>query len=128
MPVIYWSIRGRDHPSDFIGLTELSGKGIDLEKPREVAFVLFVRTEASAQFLAERLSSEGFSTHSQPGKVEVLSRRGNSSTIEEGFFVVASKSVVLYGDTLRVLRRRLTAFAERENGVYLGWHADDSSH
>jgi hypothetical protein len=127
MPVIYWSIRGRDHPFDRIVLTQLSGKGINLEKQREVEFGLFVRTEPSAKHIAERLTSEGFTVRYESGKVKVRVRRTAPATTQEGFLVFAAKSVNLYGDTLRTVRKQFSAMAEKENGAYLGWQALDLS-
>lgn len=127
MPVIYWSIRNRDHPFDRIVLTQLSGKGINLEKPREVEFGLFVRTEPSAKHLAERLTTEGFAVQFQPGNVEVRAHRRASPTMEEGFLIFATKQVVLYGDTLRSVRKQFSALAEGESGAYIGWQAKDLS-
>jgi hypothetical protein len=127
MPIIYLSIRKRDHAVDRIKMTQLSGRGINLEKPREVEFALFVRTGASAKHIAERLTSDGFLTHYEPGKIEVRANRAAETTSDEGFIIIASKVVVLYGDTLRTIRRDFSALAQKENGTYIGWQAKDLS-
>ena len=128
LPVIYFSIRKRgEHAGDHLQLTALSGKGVNLEKPREVDFALFVRTEASANHIASQLAPEGYTVRHEPGKLEVRAKRSAPATIEEGHLVVATKVVVLYGDTLRKVRARFSSLAGKENGVYIGWQAKDLS-
>jgi Regulator of ribonuclease activity B len=127
MPIIYLSMRKRDHAVDQVQMAQLSGKGINLEKPREVEFAMFVRTEASAKHLVELLSQEGFESTYQEGTVQVRLKRGAQATSETGVIVLTTKVVVLYGDTLREVRKRFSQLAEKENGMYLGWQAKDLS-
>jgi Regulator of ribonuclease activity B len=127
VPIIYFSIRKRDHAVDRIQMTQLSAKGINLEKPREVEFALFVRTEASAAHITEQLIAEGYSARYEAGKIELRAKRGAQATSEEGHVIVATKVVVLYGDTLRLVRTHFSALAEKENGMYIGWQAKDLS-
>ncbi|RVU47066.1 ribonuclease E inhibitor RraB [Rubrivivax rivuli] len=128
LPIIYLSIRGRgENTEDHAKLTALSGRGINLERARRVQFVLFVRTEASADYLSSRLTTEGYSVQCEPGEIEIYYKRDEPASLEEGRFLVACKVVVLYGNTLGRIRTRLSALAAQENGYYLGWQAQDLS-
>ncbi len=46
---------------------------------------------------------------------------------DEGYLLWATKSVVLYGGTVKEMRQKLSALASKENGKYLGWTALDES-
>jgi hypothetical protein len=126
LPIIYYSIRKRgEHAGDRLQLTVLSGKGINLERPREVEFVLFVRTEPSASHLAAQLTPEGYTVRYEPGTIEIRSKPGAQAAPDEGHLVIATKVVVLYGDTLSKVRAQFSALAQKENGYYVGWQAKD---
>jgi hypothetical protein len=117
----------RDHPADWTQLKQLSDQGINLEAPREVEFVIFVRTEASARHVATLLANDGFTAAFQQGDVAIPTRGRSAPDPDEGFIVSARKVVILYGDTLKLLRQSLGRIASKENGLYIGWRAIDRS-
>jgi hypothetical protein len=124
-----WGVRSalkRDHRSDFRAMQELSAKGIDLEAPREIEFAAFVRTDASAKYIASQLEQEGYVVTREPGEIEVTAKAAKPEK-SLGFLVKARKVLVIYGSTLKDVRARLTALASKEDGHYLGWQVLDQS-
>lgn len=116
----------RDNVADWLQLKRLSDKGVSVEAPREVEFVVLVRTESSAQHIAQHLATEGFETRFEKGGYQVQ-KRGTVAENDEGYLVWARKTVVLYGETLKAMRQKLGGLATKENGKYLGWKALDES-
>jgi hypothetical protein len=117
----------RNSAPDLLQLKRLVGQGLNIERPRLVAFHLFVRTEASARYLAEKLGELGYEVGFESGKISLERRAAANAGPQEGFLVVAKRIVVLYGETLRDARQRLSQLAEKENGIYVGWQALDLS-
>ncbi|MGE4049446.1 MAG: ribonuclease E inhibitor RraB [Piscinibacter sp.] len=125
-----WGVRSalkRDHKTDFVAMQELVAAGIDLEVPREVQFALFVPTEASAQHITDRLQKDGFGIHTEAADLELPSSKGSRSQRSTGYLLRAKRTVVIYGDTLRTVRKNFSELATKENGVYLGWELLDRS-
>jgi hypothetical protein len=130
LAIPFWLTRSalkRDDPGDWVQMKRLADKGINLERPREVEFRIFLRTKASAAHVASELANWGFETAHAEGHVEVRRRGTTDVERSEGFLVSAKKVLVLYGDTLRALRRQLATLAEKEGGIYIGWQALDDS-
>ncbi len=123
-----WSARKRgDNKSDFVAMQNLVASGIDLEVPREVQFALFVRTAASAEFIRDRLTSDGYLVQTEHAEIEVVDKKSKHSDKQSGVLIRANRVVVIYGETLRVARRALTELATKEDGIYLGWEVLDKS-
>jgi Regulator of ribonuclease activity B len=123
-----WSARKRgDARSDIVAMQQLVASGVDLEVPRETQFAIFVRTEASAEFIRARLANDGYVVKVEIAEVEVVDSRSKKPEKQSGNLIRSSKVVVIYGDTLRVIRRSLTELAAKENGIYLGWEVLDKS-
>ncbi len=61
----------RDNTEDWVKLNQLAAKGVNLEARRQVEFVLLVRTEPSAQHVAQQLLSDGFVTRFERGGCQV---------------------------------------------------------
>lgn len=116
-----------NHPDDWLRSKRLSESGINLEVPRELEFWLFVRTEASARYVADQLTSDGYIARLEQGKAKFNVTPKSEGIEEEGFCIFARKVVTIYGGSLKQIRARLTPLAEKENGKYLGWKVTDDA-
>ncbi len=125
----YFGIRAglrRDSVEDWVQLNRLAAKGVDLEARRQIEFVIFVRTEPSAEHVAKQLIADGFVTRVEKGGYQISSRNTVADQ-NDGYLVSATKSLVLYGGAIKELRQWLSALASKENGKFLGWTALDES-
>lgn len=94
-------------------LLQLAQHGADLAKPHEPDFALIIPSEADAQLAAGRLSGLGFSVDVYP-----------CDEAEDGFWVVAKKTMVLELAVLQKLSVQLQQLAEEYGGDYDGWGAE----
>jgi Regulator of ribonuclease activity B len=107
----YLFFRGGGEAAPDVGvLSQLRQAGSDLSKPHAIEFFMYFPNEASANSVASKLQSEGFSVKVSP-----------SASGESEWLALATKSMVPAVAELVRLRGKLTAMSVAEKGTYDGW-------
>jgi hypothetical protein len=114
------AMRGMNQ-QDWILLRQARARGIDLSQPQPVSFVVFAATEAVGSELAETMRREGYETAMKQAQIQFARNRRKPGAPQDGWLVSGTRSVLLAPETLKDIRKTLTALAAERKALYLGW-------
>jgi hypothetical protein len=93
-------------------ILQLQQAGSDISKPHQIDFFFYFPTLESADRIAAKLSSDGYSAKAEKAAIGSL------------FVVEATKSIIPEEATLANLRQVFNEMSDAENGEYDGWGAE----
>ncbi|HEV8686523.1 MAG TPA: ribonuclease E inhibitor RraB [Gaiellaceae bacterium] len=105
-----------EDPADADGLVldQLQAMGVNLSKPRDARFYLYLRTREDAQAAAAAVRAQGFA-------VEVTPAAGEAT--EHPWLMLASRDMIVSADSIAEARRLFDGLAEQHSADYDGWEA-----
>ena len=106
---------------DFILLRQVRARGINLNEPQSVDFVLFLASEEAANVVSNALRNEGFATSMKEAQIQYARNRAKPGNAQEGYLVTARRTLALYPAELAKMRGRLNEIALAQKGIYCGW-------
>lgn len=114
------SMRGMGQ-QDWILLRQARSRGLDLNQPQSVNFIVFAATEETAADLAGRMRSDGFETSIKQAQIQYARSKAKTSTPQDGWLVTGNRTVQLAPQMLIETRKQLTAMSAERKALYLGW-------
>ena len=113
-------VRGMNQ-QDWILLRQARARGLNLEEPQSVDFVLFLASEEAANVVSDELRKDGFATSMKQAQIQYARNRSKPGEAQEGYLVTAKRTLALYPAELAKLRTRFNEIASAQKGIYCGW-------
>jgi len=109
------------HIQDRLMLRRLRVAGVKFDEPQNVGFIVFVKTHAQADSIAERFRADGFDPTIAVGQIQFTRGQDKKTGPQDGWLVTLNRSMTIDPAEITRLRPVITEAAEGQAGLYLGW-------